>query len=135
MSFQTSRTPIYQLKFNAGDPFVVHWVYPALDAPGMGQGDLLTGDNPTPVWLHQKSEPIHIWGNTLYTVFSVATLATTTIGSPFASMKVGTDILNSAPTDYSAYTYPHPLTLGTNAVVVVAAKNLIPPTDLNVSGP
>lgn len=46
--------------------------YPAIDQPGRGQGDLLTGSFPTKInsttgtiyWPHQALEPIYIWNNT-----------------------------------------------------------------------
>lgn len=46
--------------------------YPALDQPGYGQGDLITGDHPdkvndttgTPIWPNQALEPVYIWNNT-----------------------------------------------------------------------
>jgi hypothetical protein len=135
MSFLTSRTAIYQISFKAGDPFTVHCVYPMLDAPGRGQGDLLTGDNPKPVWLHEKSEPIYIWGNSLYVVHKLPDASVSAIGSPFpsnintnlGSMAMNVDIFNGAMPGYTALTYPHPLVGGTNVV----APPLQPPSGLN----
>ena len=44
-----------------------------LDQPGRGQSDLLLGDSPTPVWLHEASEPVYIWGNKRSVNYSVIT--------------------------------------------------------------
>ena len=130
------RTSIYQIHFNAKDTFSVHWIYPSLDAPGQGQCDLLTGDYPTPLWLHQKGNPIYIWNNALFVVHSDpgGDATPSAIGSQFPSIKVGVDLFNSAKPGYTPFTYPHPLTLGTNIVVVQPAVTLLPPSGLDAHG-
>lgn len=52
--------------FTAGDTFVIYRLARAsLDQPGMGKGDLLTGNPPTnSQWLNQQSEPLYAWLNT-----------------------------------------------------------------------
>jgi hypothetical protein len=52
-------------KFNTGDAFAIHKVLIVIDQPGRGQGDLLVGNPPAPVWPHQALEPCYSWNNTL----------------------------------------------------------------------
>jgi hypothetical protein len=58
-------TQVPVMTWNTGDPFEIRKVQHALDHPGAGQCDLLTGTTPAPRWLHQIREPIYIFNNTL----------------------------------------------------------------------
>jgi hypothetical protein len=52
--------------YSAGDSFVIYRLARAsLDQPGMGKGDLLTGNPPTNTrWPNQQLEPLYAWLNT-----------------------------------------------------------------------
>jgi hypothetical protein len=145
MQFMASRRAWLQIGFSPGDPFTVHKVYPMIDQPGRGQGALLTGDSPTPVWLNEASEPVYAWGNQRFLNYNVLTAASPSIGSQYPNIVANVDFFNSPRPGYVPFTYPHPLTLITNAVVdtntvPVAPTNsappvntLAPPTGLNVT--
>ena len=69
----TSGTIIYQdsagygsnLSFDAGDRFVINKVEQSIDQPGVGQSNLLSGDQPTrPADWNQVADPCYMWGNT-----------------------------------------------------------------------
>jgi len=145
MQFMPSRRTWLQVTFAPGDSYTVHKVYPMLDQPGRGQCDLLSGDSPTPVWLHQALEPIYIWGNQRSVNYNVVTPASGTVGSQYPNIQENRDFYNNIPRpNYSPYTYPHPLTLLTNAVTntnavpppptnsIPATNSLTPPTGLQV---
>jgi len=145
MRFMGSRSAWLQIAFSPGDPFSVHMVYPMIDQPGRGQGDLLSGDNPTPVWLHEASEPVYVWGNQRSVNYSVVTPASQNVGSSYPGIQANRDYFNGIPRpNYTPFIYPHPLTALTNAVVNTNAvtipvtnstppvNNLAPPTGLNV---
>ena len=148
VSFKTSRSAWLQINFNADDPFVLHNVYPALDQPGYGSGDLLSGDSPNPVWLNEASEPVYFWSNSLSYMYQTPTAASPDVGSSCPNVQVNRDFFNDTPKPgYTPYIYPHPLTLITNAVpppTNSVAGNpppptnsppvLAPPTRLNAQG-
>ena len=86
--------------------------YRALDQPGVGEGDLITGDTPinsafgVAQWPRQVLKPNYIWGNTVNGVTSPAV-------SHQASILENRDFYNNAPPGgYTEYTYPHPLVGG-----------------------
>jgi hypothetical protein len=99
----------------------------ALDQPGRGKGDLITGDNPTPAWPHDALEPIYVWGNTVENPNTTPSR----LGA-FSPMQEGRDVYNDTPMPgYTPYTYPHPLVSG-------ASPNPTPPgapQNLHVVGP
>lgn len=144
MTFKPSRTPSLQISFQPNDAFTIHRVYPMMDQPGVGQCDLLTGDSPTPVWLHFTPDPMYFWGNSLAVVYQTPTAAPATAGSGYPNVQENRDFFNNTPRpNYTPFTYPHPLTLITNSVgvtntvvppptnsVPVATNNLVPPTGL-----
>lgn len=121
MTFMGSRASAQQIGFKIGDTFSVHNIYPMLDAPGVGQGDLLSGDNPSPVNLHQTSQIIYGWGNVRYqnaTQNTPPTFAGTNGASTsYPNIVAGRDYTNSLFVGYVPYAYPHPLT--TNQITVV----------------
>ena len=87
--------------------------YQALDQLGAGQCDLISGDTPTPSGnMHQTLEPAYIWGNTIngansdYLVEGINSLSATLVNR---------DYYNSAKPGWSAYPYPHPLTVAAAA--------------------
>ncbi|HEV2693549.1 MAG TPA: hypothetical protein VG347_11695 [Verrucomicrobiae bacterium] len=145
MTFKTSRSSWLQIKFTQGDGFVVHNITAMIDQPGRGQSDLLSGDSPTPVWLHHVSEPIYFWSNSLSLVYQAPTKISSKVSSPFTQVQENRDFFNDTPKPgYTPFTYPHPLTLITNAVTVTnpivtlptntppPVNTLPPPTGLNV---
>jgi hypothetical protein len=96
--------------FHAGDQYQIHKVLIALDQPGRGQGDLISGDPPTPVaWPHQRLEPCYSWNNIHapggeHINFNPAQSTADTV-------RQGRDYFNDTPMPgYTPYTYPHPLT-------------------------
>jgi hypothetical protein len=139
MWFLSSAAPQYQLHFTTGDAFVVHMVYPKIDQPGRGYGDLVTGDVPAAVWPHQVSEPIYLWNNSLSRNY-IPTSSAGWGNSAYPDIAEGRDFINSTMPGYKPFMYPHPLTLITDAVVntnSVTVTNspapiLTPPTGLNV---
>ena len=102
-------------------------VIQAIDQPGLGQGDLLTGDNPTPRWLNQRIEGCYSWNNRYlpdnshinFTVhFSTVTL-----------LQEGRDFFNDTPLPgYTPYTYPHPLVIGGSATPTPTPSSTPSPT-------
>ena len=134
MWFLSSASPQYQITFNAGDPVVVHMVYPQFDQPGRGYGDLLSGDTPAANWPHQVSEPMYFWNNTLN--YNYLPTAAGGLGySPYPDIAPGRDFFNSPKPGYIPFTYPHPLTQLTNLVVALPPPVTVPPpTGLNVQG-
>jgi hypothetical protein len=100
-------SPNQRMRFNTGDGFAIYKVLSALDQPGRGKGDLLSGNPPTHAsWPHQTLEPIYAWNNTLNGVPDSAV-----INSPCPTIKDGRDYYsNRALPGYKPYTYPHPLT-------------------------
>ncbi len=107
------------MTFSNGQRFVVNMIYPMLDQPGRGSGDLVAGDmepwgaDPTntitgrPTWPHQASDPIYFWNNTLNGTPATA-------ASDYPNIQVGRDFFNDTPKPgYTPLVYPHPLqTLG-----------------------
>lgn len=92
----------------------------AIDQPGRGKSDLVTGDNPTPAFPHNALEPIYVWGNSVQNP-NYSGMDT------MAPMVEGRDIHNNTPMPgYTPYTYPHPLVTG-------APAPLAPPTNLRVT--
>jgi hypothetical protein len=75
----------------------------ALDQPGRGKGNLVTGDNPTPTWPNNALEPIYVWANTVQNPNYAG------LGA-MAPIMQGRDVYNNTPMPgYTPYTYPHPL--------------------------
>ena len=128
----SSRTASLQETFKQGDSFEIHHIYPMMDQPGTGQGTLLSGDSPTPVWLNEKIEPVYTWGNSLFTVYQTPSQQVGQTGSSYPNLVQGRDFINGVPRPgYTPFTYPHPLTLITNAIT---STNLVvnpPPTPTN----
>jgi hypothetical protein len=77
-----------------------------LDQPGVGIGDLISGDTPLPAtWPNQANEPVYVSGNTRNGVES-----TTDNGvARNTEIQLGRDFIRTAKPGYTAYTYPHPL--------------------------
>jgi hypothetical protein len=144
MQFMTSRHAGFQITFTAGDQYTVHKVYPMIDQVGQGQCDLLSGDNPSPVWLHAASEPVYVWGNQRSVNYNVLTAGVANAGTTYPNIQENRDYFNNIPRpNYTGFTYPHPLTTITNAVSntntvppvtnpVPVTNSLVPPTGLNV---
>jgi len=106
------------MSFNTGDGFAIYKALAALDQPGRGKGDLISGNPPrTARWLNQELEPIYAWNNSLngspnYDILS----------SPCPTVKEGHDYYNNTPLpNYKPYTYPHPLVSGSPPTAPSAA--------------
>jgi len=99
------------LHFNAGDGYAINKVLAALDQPGRGKGDLLTGYTPvnsvtgTVSWPHQALEPIYYWNNKLNGSNFPLTAADPTV-------REGIEFYNTPMPGYTPFTYPHPLVSG-----------------------
>ena len=98
--------------WRAGNRYQIHKVLIALDQPGRGRGDLITGDTPPPVWPHQQIEPCYSWNN----IHSPGGehINFTPAGSSSQTLLQGRDYYNDTPMPgYTPYIYPHPLVTGT----------------------
>src|SRR5205085_11955116 len=70
-AYDTSFNPKGNLIFNTGDGFEIRKVIAALDQPGRGKGDLISGNFPKMLnmatksvsWPHQAAEPCYSWNN------------------------------------------------------------------------
>jgi len=103
--------------WRAGNQYQIHNVLVALDQPGRGRGDLITGDPPinsttgTATWPHQELEPCYSWNN----IHSPGGehINFTPAPTSAASLLQDRDYFNDTPMPgYMPYTYPHPLTTG-----------------------
>jgi len=95
--------------WSVGDTYRIGLVLQALDQPGAGQGDVLTGDNPPPHWIKQVREGCYSWDN-IYTPNGHH--INWQPSSP--NLLEGRDFFSDTPLPgYSPYTYPHPLVTGT----------------------
>jgi hypothetical protein len=97
----------------AGQAYEIRRVLRAIDQPGSGAGDLLTGDTPTPRWLNQVREGCYSWNN-IYTPDGLHINFSQGINAGLGPGLVqGLDYFNDTPLPgYTPYTYPHPLTKG-----------------------
>lgn len=148
MTFQASRSSWLQVKFSPGDPFEIHKIYPMIDQPGMGTGDLLspTNGNPAPIYLNETPDPIYIWGNSLQVMYQSLTSIGATGWSAYPNVQPNRDYFNNvARPGYVSFVYPHPwVTLmdgsNTNAVVPPPTNTnavppvMSPPTNLKAQG-
>jgi hypothetical protein len=101
--------------FTAGDHFEIRKVLAALDQPGRGKGDLLTGRSPvinartgTVAWPNQALDPVYSWNNK-----RASDNSDVLIHSQETTIKEGRDFYNNIPKPgYKPYIYPHPLVSG-----------------------
>jgi hypothetical protein len=79
--------------------------YPCIDQVGRGDGDLLSGDPPSPAASpNQALEPVYVWGNVMNG---------SVVSSQHAHVQLGRDVLVDTPKPgYQPFTYPHPLVTG-----------------------
>jgi hypothetical protein len=115
--------PKGNLVFQTGNRYAIHRVEAALDQPGRGKGDLITGDAPrnsttrTVAWPHEAVEPIYSWNNTLNG-------SNVNIGSGFPTIQEKRDYYNqTAMPGYTPFTYPHPLTTGAQPTAGASAPH------------
>lgn len=99
--------------FTPGNLVTVHRIYPMLDAPGMGQGDLLTdtGSHPTPIYLNEISEPVWAWSNRAYKNGAPGTITFNTTngtGTSYPFLISGRDYTNNIKPGYTPFVFPHP---------------------------
>lgn len=109
------------------DRYEIRLVLIALDQPGRGKGDLISGSPPINTvtgkasWPNQKLEPSYSWNNiyngqdgtSRHFNFTVGGGGSGGIGGAHAQIVQGRDYFNDTPMPgYTPYTYPHPLTRG-----------------------
>jgi hypothetical protein len=83
----------------------------ALDQPGRGAGDLISGDNPTPRWNNAVIEPCYSWNNVFVPTGEHINFVTP--GNSGTYLHEGRDYFSDTPMPgYTPFTYPHPLTKG-----------------------
>jgi len=129
----TATRDIGTMTFSNGQRFVVNQIYPMLDQPGRGSGDLIAGDmqpwGPDPFntvlggakWPRQAADPIYLWNNTLNGQPVVVT-------SGYPNIQPARDFFNNTPKPgYTPYTYPHPMQTGAPDPGTSGAQ-LLPPT-------
>jgi hypothetical protein len=100
--------------WNVGETYEIRKVLQALDQPGAGASDPISGANPTPTWLHQVREGCYSWNN-IYTPNGHH--INWRPASP--GLLEGRDYFSdrSLP-GYTPYGYPHPLVIGAGRAVV-----------------
>jgi len=120
--------------FTSGDGYQIYYVRAILDQPGMGQGDLITGDSPvnsttgTATWPHENFDPIYNWGNTMDYRFPDSSYgAPVNGGYPQTKTVVsGRDYIDGTPKPgYTPLVYPHPLVGAVYTNDVVATTNKV----------
>ena len=120
ITFMASRTWYswlsFQVQWSFNDAYQVYKVYQGIDQPGAGPGDLLSGYNPTPVWLNQTHDPVWQWGDQCRPIYGSGNYVA---GGIYPTLNVtdtngwfwaGRDYTNSATAKpgYVPFTYPHP---------------------------
>jgi hypothetical protein len=94
----------------AGNAYEIRRVLQAIDQPGLGAGDLLSGANPTPRWLHQVREGCWSWNNIYTPDSSHINFVLGRNAGAGGNLVEGLDYHNDTPLPgYTPYTYPHPL--------------------------
>ena len=103
--------------WHAGDQYQIHKVLRVLDAPGRGQGDLISGDPPINAVTRRASyprnalEPCYSWNNVHSPSGKNLKMWSTSFNPPDLLVE-GRDFINDTPKPgYTPYTYPHPLTI------------------------
>ncbi len=96
--------------FHLGDTYQILRCTRSMDAPGLGQGDLLEDSPPVlaatglPGWPSQASDPCYSWGNTIE---GVSDNEMTQAGR--VHIIAGTDFFNGVDPGYTPAANPHPL--------------------------
>ena len=81
-----------------------------LDQTGKGQGNLISGDSPSPAaWSNEITDPTYAWNNKVNGAVSNAVSHVPTV------VALNRDFFNSARPGYTPFTYPHPLTSGSTS--------------------
>lgn len=113
--------PANQILWNTSNTFEIRRIDKALDQPGAGMGDLMTGGTNTPavaptpaVWPNQADEPIYYWNNTGITNVSNA---------GYYTIRAGRDYKNVSKPGYTPLVFPHPY----------AGAIISPPANLSAS--
>ncbi len=119
--------------FNAGDAYEIRRVLECMDQPGLGAGDLITGDMPSPArWLNQVREGCYSWNNIYTSDSSPINFALEFNAGLGPGLVENLDYFNRAPQSgdpiypYTPYTYPHPLVSGHRPPA---------PANLHITGP
>jgi hypothetical protein len=99
--------------FAAGQGYEIRRVLRAIDQPGSGAGDLLSGANPTPRWLNQVREGCYSWNNIYTPDGSHINFIQGRNAGLGPGLVQGLDYFNNTRLPgYTPYTYPHPLVTG-----------------------
>jgi len=81
-----------------------------LDQTGKGQGNMISGDTPSPAaWPNQITDPTYVWNNKINGAVSNA------VSHVPAVVALNRDLYNQARPGYTPYVYPHPLTSGSGS--------------------
>lgn len=102
----------YSATWASGQAYAIRKVVQPVDLVGYGQGDLLTGDNPTPRWLNQNTpEGVYEWNNKAVDGSFSVHFQVSAAAQPW--QKKGVTYFEDTPRPgYVAPAYPHPLAGG-----------------------
>ncbi len=119
--------------WSVGDSYKINQVYSTVDQCGRGQGNLLSGDSPTPAWPNQAADPVYIWGNSL-TMLIPNNVNNARGNSQSMTIQRGRDWIDDVPRPgYVPLVFPHPLVTGSNTVATVSPPTMTPPTGVKVN--
>lgn len=94
--------------WTVGNRYEIRKVVMAIDQPGTGGGDVMTGANPTPKWPNRVREGCYSWNNVFTPDGSKINFQPST-----PNLKEGRDYFSDTRLPgYTPYTYPHPLVTG-----------------------
>lgn len=81
-----------------------------MDQTGKGQGDLISGDTPSPArWSNQITDPTYAWNNKINGAVS------NPVSHVSSVVALNRDFYSQARPGYTPYVYPHPLTSGSTS--------------------
>jgi hypothetical protein len=110
--------------WDTGDEYVITWGYPGLDQPGWAGPTTFNKDKATDTYFTHSEQvltPIYIWGNT-FNGSPNALPGSLAFGSYTSTVQPDSDMFiqegrewfddGTKPSNYTPYTYPHPLRSG-----------------------
>jgi hypothetical protein len=134
--FPAGDLPQRSVTFSTGDTYAIYRFVTAMDQPGRGKGDLISGYPPVntnqgnvAAYPRNALEPVFAWNNTVH---NDTTPVKSTVGG--VGLYEGRDVYNRQPQSgdylypYTPYPYPHPLVSGPSATPSA-------PQNLHVTGP